>query len=70
MTAEQFLQNQDYNYLNKFTKYDMIKFAELYHESERKQLLIDFIKWVTEQPKDVLKTNTRAFVDIYLKPKL
>ena len=69
MNAEQFLENQDYSYLNKFTKYDLVKFAELYHESEKKQLLIDFVKWVTEQPKDVLKTNTRALVDLFLNPK-
>ena len=69
MSAEQFLQNQDYSYLSKFTKYDLVKFAELYHDSEKRKLLNRFIKWVIEQPSDVLKTNSKQLIELFLNEK-
>jgi hypothetical protein len=67
MSAETFLQNQDYSYLSKFTKYDLVMFAELYHDSEKRKMLLRFIKWVIDQPSDVLKTNSKELIELFLK---
>lgn len=70
MNAEQFLQNQYYNYLNKFTKYDLIRFTELYHESEKKQILTNFVKWINSQPIEFFKNlSSGDLVDLFLNPK-
>jgi len=67
MTPKLFFENSDYNYLKIFQKAEMVKFAEMYHESETPVVIEKFIDWIKSQPKETFKTSTKTLIKIFFK---
>jgi len=70
MNAKLFFENSDYNYIKLFGKTEMVKFAEMYNESRKAEILENFIEWINSQPKETFKTNKKTLVKHYLKTNL
>lgn len=70
MKAKLFFENSDYNYLKIFGKQEMVKFAEMYNESQKAEILENFIEWINSQPKETFLFNKKTLVKHYLKSNL
>jgi len=70
MNAKLFFENSDYNYLKLFGKNEMIKFAEMYNESRKAEILENFIEWINSQPKETFKVGKKTLIKHYLKTNL
>lgn len=62
MTINQFFENSGYAYLKRFTKYDMMQFARMYHEYVKQEQ--EFIANQQDIDPEIVKAVNEIYWDL------